>query len=415
MKNRFEFKKVDKHLQKARQKLSSANEREIALFEATELWRKGKLMESLKLHLKTLEKYPKDIWNAKKCQLHAFSLGRKDLVLKASTIALRACEGEKDRLGEYVFGMHSFALHENNRNEEAIELIKKRREANDTLDCWAIHAVCHSLYALGRVDEAIGWMERWENAWQSSSNFMFSHNYWHMALLHVEKGQVEKALEIYDEKIVSRDVKTISLLTNAAGLLLRLEVRKIETGGRLEDLVKYLKDKKLWHLDPFFDLFVSYTLSKCGKHRKMASFLSSLEHKIAVMEKLANESCKESGELLNCCNVETWKYVILPFCKGISHYVRGEFQKSFEEIDHVFASSTHEKINASNEQLDVLIELFLDVLLRLSKKDKALQMIDKQISKMHTPLPYLTSLKENLVHDPSLLNLSTQVNECSAK
>ena len=106
---------------------------------------------ALKLHIECLEKFPKDLWNAKKTQLHAFNNGKKDQLLKVSKIVYDACRNEVELL-KYVYGMHLFALQENKYYQEVIDLWNDRSMLvnNSALDCWSVHAICHSLHGLGK-------------------------------------------------------------------------------------------------------------------------------------------------------------------------------------------------------------------------------------------------------------------------
>lgn len=78
-------------------------------------------------------------------------------------------------------------------------------------DGWATHALAHVYEMEGRADEGISHMSSTIANWESC-NHLASHNYWHWALYHIEKGELEPAADIFEAQILKRAVKSRSML-----------------------------------------------------------------------------------------------------------------------------------------------------------------------------------------------------------
>src|SRR3546814_11249034 len=93
--------------------------------------------------------------------------------------------------------MYAFGLEEGGDYARAEA---KGREAveRQPLDCWAHHAVAHVMEMQGRPQDGLGWMIAREPQWSGDDNFFKVLNWWHRALCHLELGQAEACLALYD-------------------------------------------------------------------------------------------------------------------------------------------------------------------------------------------------------------------------
>ena len=82
-----------------------------------------------------------------------------------------------------VLGMQAFGLEETGDYARAERLGRQAVDLQPR-DAWAQHAVAHVLEMQGRRDEGIEWM-RGNEGWQTD-NFLAVHNWWHLALFHIE-------------------------------------------------------------------------------------------------------------------------------------------------------------------------------------------------------------------------------------
>lgn len=132
----------------------------------------------------------------------------------------------------YVLGMHAFGLEECNQYREA-EQAARTALSIQPRDGWAVHALAHVLEMQGRVGEGIHEMELRENDW-SDAAMLAPHNWWHLGLFYLDRGNVARVLEIYDKGVFvePRDLTLIQL--DCTAMLWRLFVLGYEYGDRME-------------------------------------------------------------------------------------------------------------------------------------------------------------------------------------
>lgn len=155
----------------------------------------------------------------------------KDRVARALPAWLKATPGRHSVLGMYAFG-----LEENGQYWEAEEH-GRAALAEQPRDGWARHAVAHVLEMQGRHDQGIAFMREDLPAWTSDS-FLAVHNWWHLALYHLELGQIDEVLDLVDGPISGGATPQMLELVDASAMLWRLHLRGVELGGRWQALVQ---------------------------------------------------------------------------------------------------------------------------------------------------------------------------------
>jgi tetratricopeptide (TPR) repeat protein len=132
----------------------------------------------------------------------------------------------------FVLGMHSFGLEECNQYPEA-EAAGLHALSLAPEDCWAVHAVTHVMEMQGRIDEGIAFLQARRPDWATPDNGFAFHNWWHLALFHLDREESARALAIYDEVLAGANELSVSRL-DATSLLWRLRLEGIDTGARFE-------------------------------------------------------------------------------------------------------------------------------------------------------------------------------------
>src|SRR5690606_2502211 len=98
-------------------------------------------------------------------------------------------------------------------------------------DGWGWHAVAHVMEMQGRIGHGIDWLSGNSDAWSRESSFAV-HNWWHLALFHLESGRVDEALALFDGPIDGHASPLAIDLVDATALLWRLHLRGVEIGSR---------------------------------------------------------------------------------------------------------------------------------------------------------------------------------------
>ncbi|KNG93165.1 hypothetical protein ATO11_14360 [Pseudaestuariivita atlantica] len=148
----------------------------------------------------------------------------------------------------YLQGMYAFGLEEAGEYDKA-ERYGRAAVARNRQDAWSVHAVAHVLEMTERHEDGIAWVAELEDGWSTTNNFRF-HLYWHKCLYHLERGEFDEVLRIYDAQVASDITSDFYLdICNCSSLLWRLEMFGVDVGDRWTALAEvartHLADRDL--------------------------------------------------------------------------------------------------------------------------------------------------------------------------
>lgn len=132
-----------------------------------------------------------------------------------------------------LLGMHAFGLEETGDYARA-EASGRQGVELEPRDGWSQHAVAHVMEMQNRQAEGIAWM-RGNDGWAGDS-FLQVHNWWHLALYHLELGDTDAVLALFDDKMAGGRSGVVMDMVDASALLWRLLLRGIDVGERWEHL-----------------------------------------------------------------------------------------------------------------------------------------------------------------------------------
>mmetsp|Transcript_42168 Transcript_42168/g.90584 ORF Transcript_42168/g.90584 Transcript_42168/m.90584 type:complete len:464 (-) Transcript_42168:305-1696(-) len=180
-----------------------------------------------------VEKHPTDLFAVKRGQIMGLILGEGKRIL--SIVEIAAKHAASSPPPRYLHGMWSFGLEQEGQYEEAEKKSREGLEFEDKLgpDAWLHHSLAHSLYFQGedRIDDSLEFLESRSSTWNAETlhPFLFTHNWWHLALVYTEKRNFEKALSIFHEQLWTDKNKEMQkdpqVQLNALNLLWRLDTR----------------------------------------------------------------------------------------------------------------------------------------------------------------------------------------------
>ena len=130
----------------------------------------------------------------------------------------------------YLLGMYAFGLEECNQYAEAEEIARRALQL-EPRDAWAVHAGVHVMEMQGRIGEGIDWLVSREADWAPDNTFAF-HNWWHLALFHLDQERYADALAVHDRWIHREPPDPALQLIDATALLWRLHLDAVDLGGR---------------------------------------------------------------------------------------------------------------------------------------------------------------------------------------
>jgi hypothetical protein len=210
--------------------------REIAHAQALSYWIDGDPDRAVTVWDHILHDHPHDILAFRLAHFVNFWSGRPEAMLAS----VRSVERHwSEALPGYssMLACRCFALEEAGCYLEA-EYVGRDAVRRDPADLWAAHGVAHVLEMTGRRLEGIAWVETLQSRWDGANNLKH-HLWWHQALYHLELGDSDRVLALYDSGF--RDLA--SPLTgmapdlyidvqNAASMLFRLGRHGVDVGDR---------------------------------------------------------------------------------------------------------------------------------------------------------------------------------------
>jgi tetratricopeptide (TPR) repeat protein len=180
------------YLKRARANARWATENEQIFVAAILAWSNGDTAKALAQLRKLVRAQPTDIGAAKWGQYHAFNLGDAQAMRALAETIMPAHKNTPEAWGMLAFGLEQ--CHELGAAEEA----GRRAISLKRGEPWAHHALAHVMDTQGRIDEGIDFMTWHAHTWTNRSIFVREHNYWHLALLHLDRDEPKKALQIFD-------------------------------------------------------------------------------------------------------------------------------------------------------------------------------------------------------------------------
>jgi hypothetical protein len=234
-----------------------------------------------------------------------------------------------------VLGMYAFGLEECGDYARAEEVGRQALEV-EPLDCWAHHAVAHVMEMQGRAQEGIGWAVAREPHWSAEDNFFKVHNWWHRALCHLDLGQADEVLRLYDDPIRgSRSVVVLDLV-DASALLWRLHLAGHDVGARWTELAECWDQHADGRLYPFNDWHAVMAYLGAGREGDVDRVTSALEQSAGA----GTDTARWAGT------------VALPLIRGFGAFWRGRYRECADGLQA--ARYIVNQFGGSHAQRDVI-------------------------------------------------------------
>lgn len=129
-----------------------------------------------------------------------------------------------------VLGMHAFGLEETGDYAQAERQGRLSVELQPR-DGWGWHAVTHVMEMRHAPRDGIAWLEPTSTVW-SKGSFFAVHNWWHLALFHLELDHLDEVLRLYDQSIGGPGSGVVLDMIDQSALLWRLQLRGVDVGAR---------------------------------------------------------------------------------------------------------------------------------------------------------------------------------------
>lgn len=247
----------------------------------------------------------------------------------------------------WVQGMYAFGLEEAGDYRRA-EIAARAALAEHPNDVWACHALAHIFEMEGRPEEGLALLEDPAVSWQDS--YFANHNWVHKALYHLEIGNVDVLLPLYDDEIRANRPLRWVVVVDCASVLWRLMLFGFDVRGRadaLVDGVQALLDRPVHVLN---DLHALMILALAERADLVESLLS------------ANHAAPRGTT-----NRDALDRAGLGILDGFAAFGRGQYETAVEEL--VRAHPQASVIGGSHARRDVVDLTLLAAAVRSGDED----------------------------------------------
>lgn len=268
-----------------------------------------------------------------------------------------------------ILGMHAFGLEETGDYARA-EAAGRRGVELERHDGWSQHAVAHVLEMQNRSADGIAWM-RSNDGWTGDSFFQV-HNWWHLALYHLERGEIDAVLSLFDQEIYGAKSGVVLDMVDASALLWRLYLRGIDVGDRWSAVA-----------DNWTPIATSGTYAFNDAHAVMA-FVGAGRRDAALAVLAAQEDAKASGS----DNADFIAKVGEPVVKALIAFGDGDYRRVVALLRPV--RSIAATFGGSHAQRDVLDLTLIEAAIRSGEPGLAMAFAAERAERRHdSPLSEL--------------------------
>jgi hypothetical protein len=252
-----------------------ATDRERLHIAAIRDWADGN-WEGMRARLdRLLVDYPTDVLALQIGHVADFYHGDRDNLRGRVARALPAWTRDMEGYG-FVLGMQAFGLEECGEYGRAEDTGRHAIECEPD-DCWAQHAVTHVMEMQARQAEGIAWMESRREHWAQDDNGFAFHNWWHTALYHLDQGRTDRVLAIYDGSVRPSPTKVQLQMLDAAALLWRLHLQRVDVGLRWSALADSYEETAEDGFYAFNDMHAMMAFAATGRHAAASRLLRAVE------------------------------------------------------------------------------------------------------------------------------------------
>ncbi len=336
-----------------------ANERERGHIAALRAWLDGDFRAAVDRWGAVAVDYPRDLMALQLAHLGDFYLGRSSMLRDRMGRALPHWDEDVPGFG-YVLGMRAFGLEEMNEVDRAEETGRRAVELNPR-DPWAIHAVAHVLEMTGRLDDGVGWMTERTQDWAPDNMFAF-HNWWHLALYHLDRGETARVLEIYDTGVRPEGSDAALEMLDASALLWRLHLDGIDVGNRWAELADVWEGTKEDGYYAFNDVHAMMAFVGDDRQESARTILATMEKRIGG----AGTNAMMTAD------------VGLPLARAIQAFGRGDYAATVDLVLPVVEIA--HRFGGSNAQRDVVHRTLVEAAIRAGRGNLARALVAERLS-----------------------------------
>jgi tetratricopeptide (TPR) repeat protein len=348
-----------------------ATPRERAHVQALDAWIAGDIESTLAIWDDIVSEHPLDVVAFRLFHFNNFWLGRPE-AMRASAEQVYPKWGRDMPGYGTVLSCRCFA------NEECGDYAAAEPSGwaaldIDPADFWGIHAVAHVMEMQGRRDEGIDLLEKHERYFTGGNN-VIHHLWWHRAMFHLEQGEFDAVLGLYDRRFrnlaspLTQALPDLYLdVQNAASMLFRLERHGIDVGDRWIELADKAEHRIGDCLSAFTQPHWMMALAATGRDDTACRMLEAM--------RVFGLGAAAVGQVVG--------RVAVPVSEAVLAHRRGEYARAVDLMKPILDEIY--RLGGSHAQQDVLEQLFLDSAVKANRGDDVRLMLARVTAKHPTP------------------------------
>ena len=271
---------------------------------------------------------------------------------------------ESDPLYGLILGMYAFGLEEGGDYGQAEEVGRRALEL-DPKDVWGMHAVVHTFEMRARFGEGLRFFEERRDDW-ADGNYFNVHNWWHYGLYNLEAGNVDRALEVYDQRLYVESARSVAVkMCDASALLWRLLLDGIDVTPRwraLADTWEGLLDDPCY---AFNDMHAAMAFVGAGDLTRAEALVADRERYLAEPRPAVT-------------NYGMTARIGLPVCRAVVAFGAGRYDESVAQLMPIRHNLN--EFGGSHAQRDAVLRTLLEAALCGGRYDVAELVLGERIT-----------------------------------
>ncbi len=307
-----------------------------------------------------LMRYPFDLVAHQGAALIDGFLGRFPWVRDRSARALPFWSKSQPGYGT-LLAFHGFGLEEAGDYARAEDELRAAAEL-EPLSFWPHHTVAHVMEMTGRPEDGLDWMAAREALWSTPGHLNQVHIWWHKALFHLELGQYDAALALYDGPMRATQRPVALSLTNATALLWRLDTLGCDIGDRWAEQADLWQDHADGKCLVFADIHAAMAELRSGRE-------PLVERRLGAMRETAASGLEAAA---------LYRTVGIPVVESLAAFHRGAYAESVELLQPVRVDLW--QIGGSHAQRDIVDWTLTAAAVRAGQRDIALSLAHERLA-----------------------------------
>jgi hypothetical protein len=306
-------------LAKAEAAARAATPREQAHVAALARWAGGDVPGALGAWEAILRDHPADTLAFRMHHFAAFWIGDARRMAETAEAIAPAWTADMPHYAS-LLACRAFAREESG-DPRGAEALGREAVARDPADMWAAHAVAHCLEMQGRGDDGIAYLKALTPNWDGGNNLKH-HLFWHQALFHLDRGDTDQVLQLYDHGFrdlgspLTQAMPDLYIdVQNAAAMLFRLKLCGVDAGARWTELADHA-EARIGDVQSAFTL-PHWTLALVNTGR-----FDAARRQVAAIDAAADGS--HHGSIL--------RHAALPACQAVLHHAQGDHEAALAAL-----------------------------------------------------------------------------------